>query len=327
MVSLKNIISHILQKHGFDVYEADDILHGQNDGDLVTVGIYETVTVNDVREHASKIADMDGRHIICVFEAGDVAIEEARRTGLIIWRRQDLENEIGQAMVNHINQAEEEVIFTGLFRNKEHNLDQSPEPEIPVAEKERFLDTAPVIIETLGTDGHPQVLKSCLTLEDVKEISDNTIQGFKHDLELVPHYVFNYRCIYEGKDSQEIVGTGIIAVNALTGKYTGWDAEPELETAQAHHIQMEPKIDEENAIKIAIHAVAQLNTEFKEIIVERDHATIIEKATFRPDEGNIKLERQTLVMVPVWCVEGKHGVMILDGITGKVISEDYYDKD
>ena len=327
MVSLKNIISHILQKHDFDIYEIDDILYGQNDGDLVTVGIYEKVTVNDVREHANKIADKEGRHIICVLEAGDVAIEEARRTGLIIWRRQDLENEIGQAMVNHINQAEEEVIFTGLLGNKEHMLDQSPEPETPMAEKERFPDTAPIIIETLGTEGQPQVLKSCLTLEDVKEISDNTIQGFKHDLELVPHYVFNYRCIYEGKDNQEIEGAGIIAVNALTGKYTGWDKEPELETAQSHHIQMEPKIDEENAIKIAIHAVAQLNTEFKEIIVERDHATIIEKATFRPEEENIKLERQTLVMVPVWCVEGKHGVMILDGITGKVISEDYYDKD
>ncbi len=326
MVSLKNIISHILQKHGFDVYETDDILHGQNAGDLVTVGIYEKVTVNDVREHASKVADKEGRHIICVLEAGDVAIEEARRSGLIIWRRQDLESEIGQAMVNHINQAEEEVIFTGLLRTKEHQLDQSPEPDTPAPAEEQFKEV-PIIIETLGTEGHPQVLKSCLTLEDVKEISDNTIQGFKYDLELVPHYVFNYRCIYEGKDSQEVEGTGIIAVNALTGKYTGWDSEPELEAAQSHHIQMEPKIDEENAIKIAIHAVAQLNTEFKEIIVERDHATIIEKATFKPDEENIKLERQTLVMVPVWCVEGKHGVMILDGITGKVISEDYYDKD
>lgn len=333
MVSLKNIISHILQKHDFDVYETDDILYGQNDGDLVTVGIYENVTVNDVREHAKIIADKEGRHIICVLEAGDVAVEEARRTGLIIWRRQDLENEIGHAMVNHINQAEDEVIFTGLLRNKEHMLDQSPDAPAPGQLNEKSSENAllqevvPIIIETLGTEGQPQVLKSSLTLEDVKEISDNTIQGFKHDLELVPHYVFNYRCIYEGKDSQEIEGAGIIAVNALTGKYTGWDAEPELETAQSHHIQMEPKIDEENAIKIAIHAVAQLNTEFKEIIVERDHATIIEKATFKPNEENIKLERQTLVMVPVWCVEGKHGVMILDGITGKVISEDYYDKD
>ena len=77
LVSLKNIISHILQKHDFDVYETDEILYGQNDGDLVTVGIYEKVTVNDIREHASKIADKDGRHIICVLEAGDAAVEDA----------------------------------------------------------------------------------------------------------------------------------------------------------------------------------------------------------------------------------------------------------
>ena len=157
----------------------------------------------------------------------------------------------------------------------------------------------------------------------MKEIASNTIQGFKHELELVPHYVFNYNCTYEGKDGQNIQGHGIVAVNALTGKYAGWDTEPELDNAPIHLVQMEPKIDEENAIKIATHAVAQLNTEFKEIVIERDHATIIEKATFRPEEGNIVLEHQTLVMVPVWCVEGTHGVMILDGITGKIISEDY----
>ena len=320
MVSLKNIITHILQNHGFEVYERDDILYGEKLHDCVTVGIYENVTVNDVREHANKISDTEGRHIICVLEAGDVAIEEARRTGLLIWKRQDLEGELGRAMVNHINQAEDEVIFTGLLRKKEHILDQSPEPDVQIRE------VAPVIIETLGTEGQQSILKSQLTLEDVKEIADQPIQGLKHDLELVPHYVFNYTCTYEGKDGQEVQGKGTIAVNALTGKYTGWDIEPEIETDPGHHIQMEPKIDEENAIKIAVHAVAQLNTEFKEVIVERDHATIIEKATFKPEEDKIKLERQTLSMVPVWCVEGKHGVMILDGITGKIISEDYYDK-
>ena len=45
--------------------------------------------------------------------------------------------------------------------------------------------------------------------------------------------------------------------------------------------------------------------------------------------GNItlvidNLEKRGLVMVPVWCVEGSHGVMILDATTGKIISEDYY---
>lgn len=327
MVSLKNIITHILQKHDFDVYETDGIIYGQKDGDLVTVGIHETVTIKEIREHVSKVADKEGRHIICVLEAGDAAIEEARRTGLIIWRRQDLETDIGQAMVNRINQAEEETIFTGLLRKKEHVPDKSPEPESSPQISIQEQEMAPIIIETLGTEGQPHILKSHLTLEDVKEISDNTIKGFKHELELVPHYVFNYSCTYKGKDGQEVQGTGIIAINALTGKYAGWDSEPEFDPNLGHHIQMEPKIDEENAIKIAIHAVAQLNTEFKEIIVEREHATIIEKAIFRPEEGNIRLERQTLVMVPVWCVEGKYGVMILDGITGKIISEDYYDKD
>jgi hypothetical protein len=29
-------------------------------------------------------------------------------------------------------------------------------------------------------------------------------------------------------------------------------------------------------------------------------------------------------MVPIWCVEGSHGVMLIDAAARKVISEDYY---
>jgi hypothetical protein len=306
LVSLKNIITHILQAHHFEVFEKDGIIYGEKDGDNVTIGLFDKATINEIKSHARHVSDIEGRHIICVLEAGSNAEYEARNLGLILWKKADLEAEIGRALQDNIQDSQ---VFKGLI---------SPIESIP--------DSPTVTIECIGTEGQPKVLKSQLDIEDVKELSASSIQGFKHILELVPHYLFKYACTYEGKDGREIHKKGMVSVNALTGKYSAWDKEPEMDSPSVHQVQLEPKIDGENARKIAMHAVVHFNTEFKEIIIERDHATIIEKATFKPDEKSIILECQDLVLVPVWCVEGKHGVMILDGITGKIISEDYYEK-
>ncbi len=307
MVSLKNIITHILQAHGFEVYEKDSVLYGQRDGDIVSVGLYDSLTVQELKAHAKAVSGSASRHIVCALSAGDNAEQEAIRLGLTLWKKSDIEAEIGRAMQAHIETIPGAMLGT--------LVDSAPRQE-----------TGPVTIESLGTEGQPVVLRSRLTLDDIKELSKNTIQGFKHDLELVPYYIFQYSCAYGGKDGEIVSRKGLVSVNALTGRYAAWNGEAEAETGASHQVQLEPKIDSENAVKIAVHAVAHLNTEFKEIITERDHATIIEKATFRPEPGEISIEAQRLVMVPVWCVEGKHGVMILDGITGKIISEDYYDK-
>lgn len=308
MVSLKNIITHILQAHGFEVYERDSVLYGQREGDIVSVGLFDNVTVADLRKHAKAVSQEASRHIVCTLSPGSLAEQEAIKLELTLWRKADIEAEIGLAMQSRIENIPGAMLGQLV--------------EAPPKDNE----SASVTIESLGTEGQPVILKSKLTLDDIKELSRSTVDGFKHDLELVPHYLFQYSCTYEGKDGQPQTRKGLVSVNGLTGRYSAWNAEPEAETGISHQVQLEPKIDSENALKIAVHAVAQLNTEFKEIITERDHATIIEKAMFRPGPETIKIEAQRMVMVPVWCVEGRHGVMILDGITGKVISEDYYEK-
>jgi hypothetical protein len=307
VVSLKNIITHILQNHGYEVFEKDGVLYGEKDDDCVSIGLFDIITVADLRSHAKAVSSEASRHIVCVLSSGAIAEQEAIKLGITIWKKGDIEAEIGHAMQAHIQNVPSALLNTLV----------NPPDEA--------MDAAPITIESLGTEGRPIVLKSRLSLEDIKEISKNTIQGFKHDLELVPHYIFHYSCSYEGKDGATTLKDGLISINALTGKYAAWEKEPEIETGAAHQVQLEPKIDGTNAMKIALHAVAQLNTEYKELIIERDHATIIEKAVFKPEPDAIKIDSQKMVMVPVWCVEGKHGVMILDGLTGKIISENYYE--
>jgi hypothetical protein len=206
----------------------------------------------------------------------------------------------------------------------EPDTEQLPEPEVHQL-PEHETTPLPVYVDSLGSEEAPRTVKMKLTLDDVKEISAQTVEGFKHELELVPHYLFEYLCIFEGKDGEERKNRGIIAVNAFTGKYSAWEAEPEFtDEIDAHHVRLEPKIDEPAAKAVAMQGIIETNREHDEVIVERDHATIIEKAVHAPKEENIVLEKRGLVMVPVWCVEGSHGVMILDGTTGKIISEDYY---
>ncbi len=314
MVSLKNIITHILQEHGFEASEREGILYGQKGEELVSLGIYEKSTLANIEEFSSAVAEVRGRHIFCVpGEVGQEAEQLAAQKDIVIWKKEDLEKEIGQALISHISEPETDSLFAELMSAKA--------PEVEGVEAKPL----PMYVETLGSEETQKVVKLRLTLEDVKEISKKTVEGFKYDLELVPHYIFEYLCIYEGKGGEEIKNRGIISVNAYTGKYSAWDNEPEYTNQIDNtHVKLEPKIDEPAAKKVALRGVMETNTEHDEVIVERDHATIIEKTVFSPKEENIVLEKKGLVMVPVWCVEGSHGVMILDGTTGKIISEDYY---
>jgi hypothetical protein len=49
-----------------------------------------------------------------------------------------------------------------------------------------------------------------------------------------------------------------------------------------------------------------------------------EKKLVSPKSDSIELEDMGIFYLPIWCIEGVKGVMILNASTGKIISEDYY---
>jgi len=312
VVSFKNIVVHILQEHGFEVYEKEDILYGERKGELVSVGIFDEASALNMTDYSDKIANVKGTHIVCVPTSVAPEIENmAEARNIVLWKKEDVESEIGRAVISHISDSGQSLLQELM----------GARPEIKIEGPESL----PLVVEKLGTHEHQNVVKLRLSIDDVKEISSKTVQGFKHELELVPHYLFEYLCIYDGKNGEERKSQGIISVNAFTGKYATWDRDPEFtHEIDRTHVQLEPKIDEDRAKDIALKGVVESNTEHDELIIERDHATIIEKTVFSPKEENIVLEKKGLILVPIWCVEGSHGVMILDGTSGKVISEDYY---
>ena len=63
-----------------------------------------------------------------------------------------------------------------------------------------------------------------------------------------------------------------------------------------------------------------------ERVVEKGHARIYDKMVVRPEEGDVTLESRGLIYVPMWCAEGLKGAMVLNATSGKVVSEEYYNK-
>jgi hypothetical protein len=90
------------------------------------------------------------------------------------------------------------------------------------------------------------------------------------------------------------------------------------------HTKLEPKFDENKAFDTARERAIALNTREIQTVDDRGAVTIYEKRKVRPKEGAIDIKKRGLIYLPVWCVEGSNGVMIIDATSGKVIKEDLF---
>lgn len=81
----------------------------------------------------------------------------------------------------------------------------------------------------------------------------------------------------------------------------------------------EPKIDEERALGMARDVVAKEYKSYVETVTDFGHSEIIERS--KPRKDAMVIEPKGLVYLPVWCVEGKRGAMLVNSSSGKIISE------
>jgi predicted transport protein len=245
--------------------------------------------------------------------------------GILLWDKKKLEEEIGRAV---LSDAEGDLL-------KGKPKDEFPaETQIPLKKEDipeiimpPTMEEIDVKIETKDLPEEKEsIVKPQITMSDVSEISKRIVQGFRFDLELVPYYIFDYSCelIVEGKATPQ-VSSGTLAINGLTNHAESWDFDfdtvSEVETT---HTKLEPKFDENKAFIIAKESAITLNTREIQTVDDRGAVTIYEKKKVRPKEGAIDVRKRGLVYLPVWCVEGSNGVMIINATTGKVIREDIY---
>lgn len=261
-----------------------------------------------VEEFQARFADHHGKKVVATLDTLPPAFLDTVDRSVTVWDREALEREIGRTRIERI---------VGL---RDHGLvDELVADDFPrmvsAEQLDRLQDAA------VGE----RIVRPVISVDDVRELSRQTVAGFRHRLELVPHYVFAYTCPLYMDDQQVGVERGVLSVNGLTHRVEPWAERSEvvyaLETA---HTRLEPTISDADAQRVARRELVRVHTFERETVREEDHVTVTEKRRVAPREEEIELQDRGVFFLPIWCVEGVHGALIINAGTGKIVSEDYY---
>ncbi len=308
MTSLRAVISEILQSRDFVISDLDGFLMGKRkDAEVVFLLLVEQ-DVKAVAEFIERFKDFKGKKVIAtLLPLPDVLISKLDE-GTFVWDREAIEHEIGRVHIEMI------------MGEKDHGLvDEFGADDYPKMVTAEDLDKA------TDQDFGEKIVKPIIEMDDVKQIAAQTVAGFLHRLELVPHYVFKYKAPLYIDENKLGIETGLLAVNALTHKVDAWPTDLDIVfSLELTHKRLEPLIDIEEAKNLVMQEVMKRHTFERDIVKEENHVTVTEKKLVSPKSDAIELEGLGIFYLPIWCIEGVKGVMILNASTGKIISEDYY---
>ncbi len=160
------------------------------------------------------------------------------------------------------------------------------------------------------------VLEPVIDFDDVSELGEKLVGGFKYRLEVVPHYVFKYQI----KNKHEEKGKAYL--NAVSGELNFWKRPFKMiSELKRSHVKLEPNIPEDKSEEMTLKSLKDKYTEMKEKKWEENGATIVEKSQEGPSEEEIELEYKGMVYVPMWAVEGTDGIVVINAARGKVERE------
>ncbi len=305
MNTLKDHLSEILRSRDFEVVEKNGYLYGSREDVSVVVLAASDMLADDVEDFIRNVADFHGRKIVASIGKVDENVQTVlQKQGIYYWDREDVEHELGSLQLRSLGSDAVKSL-----------LDEVISDEMPQRPAEPPEQSIPVIVES-AVEKSERIVKPNFSLEDVKYLARHEVQGYRYDLELVPHYLFHYVLnIEDGKQR-----AGIVAVNALTEQIETWRWGFELvDTIDIQHTRREPKVDEEKASQLAREAITKEYRSFTEQVKDFGHSEIIERK--KPLKDPMVIEPKGVVYLPVWSVEGKGGAMIVNSSSGKIISE------
>jgi len=250
----------------------------------------------------AKLDDFQYKVLVSKSAPDEETVHIAEAKGIVIWTKENIEEERGVAILRKYIKDPPSSLVKRITENevKPVGFDLGLAPrgaEINANVKELYL---PVNID----------------LRHVRELADKNINGFSFNLELVPYYVFSSK--YKSIKTH-------LAVNGIDRTVEEWE-EPLIfkNESSEHHTKLEPQIDPDDAREQAMKKSLHRFSKRVETMEKKGHMTIVQKEDLLPLESDVCLENLGLVYRPLWCVEGVHGVMVLDAFTRKIIEMDYY---
>lgn len=302
MTTLNAVLKEILESRGFLVDQAGPFVRGRREKIELHFFPYSRHSPAAMEELIKAAPAIKGKVVLAALVPLAESTLAALQPEVVVWDREAVEHEVGRTRIEKLVGEEDHGLIDDLYADDVPMLEESPEQ----GEEER-------------------VIPMRISLQDVVELSSRSVGGFSHRLELVPHYLFSYQVpLYVGEG--KIGGReGTMAVNALTKDVQSWDQVPEtVANLDQGHKRLEPILEEEDASALVRSTVEKEHTYERDMVRENGQVTMTERVTVHPrlDLGSVR--SLGIYYVPIWCVEGTKGVMVLNASTGKVLSEDYF---
>ncbi len=220
-----------------------------------------------------------------------------------------------------------EFIIELYEKNKLMELELLGEEDVEVEELEaEDEDTIPIFLEEIAGEGEERIIKPTLSLEEASAIARNYVRGFHQELILLPYFIYEFslELLIEGTLNTKPV-KGLLAINAINKKHELWKKGYETTTSiEMEHRKMEPTIGVEESKSIAENIIEEEFSKEEEVKIEGENVTIIEKRKTRPKKGSVKLNFIGLYYLPVWVIEGKGGMVIINAASGEIIKGNLY---
>ena len=308
LTSLINVITEILKARDFEVIEREGHLIAKKGDHEVVFCLVSKEDDKLVRSFMERFKDSNARKVIATLCDLPDSVGMSLDSRVFVWDREAIEREIGRTRIEKIVGEKDHGLVDELLADDY--------PKMVSAEELENVQTAMV---------GERIIKPTIDIKDVSEISRQTVGGFRYRLELVPYYAYSYSCDLYLEDRKLGCENGSLSVNALTKKVERWNDKFEIVYAlDQNYRRLEPMLDADEAKGLVRDEVVRLYSYEREVITDNGQVTLVEKKKVSPRAEDVNIEGLGIFYAPIWCVEGIHGVMIVDAGTGKIISEDYY---
>ncbi|MEM2870299.1 MAG: hypothetical protein QW379_07780 [Thermoplasmata archaeon] len=242
------------------------------------------------------------------FSAGARRLAEER--GVQLWDRGRVEEEAGRVIVAELDtrraRLPEDSLLEALLgrRGAREEEFREPSPETP-----------PITMA-----GGEAMVRPRVTLEEARRLAGELLDcAFRFDLRFMPYYCFSYSVDAKNSDLPGHRSAGVVLVNGMSGEASEWRGREPLSPMSEDVPRLEPAIEQSRAEDRARDRVVELSTRVIHTKREKKNVTIYEKKTVRPSPEAVRLEFRGLLYLPVWCIEGSDGAIVLDALEGGVL--------
>ncbi len=318
MDGLAELMRRIFLYYGFsvEVREGGRVLIAQQGSMRVEIVALEGR--NEVGEaelmRALKEADGVGKRVVASLSRFSPAARRlAEEKGAQLWDRRRVEEEAGRVLVAEVDTRKarmpEDSLLEALLEGAERpgEAPETPPPQPTLA----------------AIPGGEAMIQSRVTVEEARRLAADALEGaFRFDLRFVPHFCVRYSVDVENADGRARPASGLVIVNGITGEASEWVGREPLTPLGDGAKRMEPTIDQARAVERARERVVELLTRVVHTKQEKKSVTVYEKRTVRPAPEAVRLASLGLLYLPVWCVEGSGGALVIDALEGRVLKRE-----